>query len=364
MDFLGERVALLVRGNLDLSTGSELETILAAVARNGHHRVVLDLAECDFIDAAGFRVITTAAENLDRLGGELTIRSPSGVVRRLLDLVGPAVIYLFGPPEVATGPLGGLEPVHADGVAVRTAPGGSPSPQHSPVTVAAHNDVVDAALRLVVALACATVEGADGVSVSLRRQALLSTVAASDQTIREMDAGQYASGEGPCVDASIQGQSSHSGSLDTETRWPTFTPIARALGINAILSSPLLANDRPVGALNIYSRTVEAFATKSQHLASVFSAEASTILSEVCLDPVDNEISDRFGAALATRQVIALAQGVTMERDRLDENDAYTALRRFSANSGRPLRERAEDIVASVRWPAPEVSTGTEHRDG
>jgi len=85
-------------------------------------------------------------------------------------------------------------------------------------------DVVDGVLRLVVALARASVGGADGVSVSLRRHGRLATVAASDQTISDMDASQYATGEGPCVDASVNGRWFHAESLDSETRWPAFTP--------------------------------------------------------------------------------------------------------------------------------------------
>ena len=142
----------------------------------------------------------------------------------------------------------------------------------------ADHDVVDAALRLVVALARATVGGADGVSVSLRRHGRLATVAASNQTISDMDANQYATGEGPCVDASETGHWSHAESLGTEARWPAFTPRALALGINAILSSPLLRKDRPVGALNIYSRTGSAFSVKDRELAAVFASEASVML--------------------------------------------------------------------------------------
>lgn len=101
-------------------------------------------------------------------------------------------------------------------------------------------------------------------SISLRRHGPLATVAASDQTISERDFHQYATGEGPCVDASRQGRWFHVETLGSETRWPAFTPRARTLGINAILSSPLLAGGRPVGAPNIYSRAAVAFAPKDQ----------------------------------------------------------------------------------------------------
>src|SRR6185312_16538081 len=104
----------------------------------------------------------------------------------------------------------------------------------------------------------------------LFRYNALTTVASSDQTILDMDAEQYATGEGPCVDASVSGHWLHAESLDTETRWPSFTPRARGLGIEAILSLPLRTFEKPVGALNVYSRTANAFETKDQATAAAF----------------------------------------------------------------------------------------------
>ena len=46
-----------------------------------------------------------------------------------------------------------------------------------------NEDVLDAALRLVVALARVTVTGADGVSICLSRHGTLRTVAAGDTTV-------------------------------------------------------------------------------------------------------------------------------------------------------------------------------------
>jgi GAF domain-containing protein len=201
----------------------------------------------------------------------------------------------------------------------------------------------------------AAVGGADGVSVSLRRGAVLATVAASDQTISDMDANQYATGEGPCVDASVEGHHFLAPSLAEETRWPAFTPRARALGIKAILSSPLMVQDRPVGSLNIYSRGVDPFAPEGQRLASLFAAEASAVLTATVEDARPGEAADRLAESLRSRQVITLAQGVVMARDHVDEEHAYTILRRFSSNTGQPLRKRAEAIVSSTRWPPPPV---------
>jgi anti-anti-sigma factor len=361
--FSPARVVVVVRGEMEPSTAPELETVLTGLADRGRRSVVLDLAECDFVDAAGLRVIAQGAARLAWCGGTLSVRSPSGVVRRLLDLVGSAGLTLLeGPHADRAADLDLKSFVDTDRLAAAATslapdtaqPGGAPLPG------SVDNEAVDASLRLVVSLARALVGGADGSSVSLRRSARLATVAASDETVLAMDADQYATGQGPCIDASTVGQRFHTGSLDTETRWPAFAPKAQALGINAIVSSPLLVRDRPVGALNIYSRTADAFTSHDQDVAAMFAAETSIVLSGAELGPGSSSRLVWFAEALETRHVIALAQGVLMERDSIDQTDAYRALRRFSANTSRPLRERAEDIVASAHPPSAAAPPSSE----
>ena len=211
-----------------------------------------------------------------------------------------------------------------------------------------------------VALARAMVDGADGASVTLRRHGQLSTVAATDQTVLDMDSEQYAAKEGPCIDAAMTGHWFHAESLDAERRWPTFTPKARALGISAILSSPLLAHDVPVGALNIYSRTATAFAAHEQELAGVFATEASAILTEVGADVTDDQMASRVHRALRIREVIAEAQGVIMERQDVDENEAFDVLRRSSRLSGKPMRQGAREAGGFC----PSQPTGSRHGSG
>lgn len=315
--------------------------------------MVLDLGRTDFMGAAGLGVIATTASRLRSSGGGLTIRSPSALVVRMLDLTGLTQIVTLEEVGPAEGQLGPEQTAAVPGSPVVVEAAGQADRWRRVTAMPADLDVVDGALRLVVALAQVTVSGADGVSVSLRRHGRLSTVAASDQTVSDMDADQYATGEGPCVDASVEGRWFHAESLDQETRWPSFTPRARSLGISAILSSPLLAGERPVGALNIYSRTAVAFAPREQELASIFATEASLILRDAGVDISDEEWSGRFGEALQSRQVIAQAQGVVMERDGISEKEAYARLCTFSRRSDRPLREWAADVVGSTRREAP-----------
>jgi anti-anti-sigma factor len=364
LSFSTARAVVVVRGELDSSTAPELGAVLGGLADRGYRSVVLDLAECDLIDSAGLRVIAENAEQLALWGRSLSIRSPSGVVGRLFDLVGPAgVKMLEGSEDLPVAALDLRRSVDAGRLAATVADLAPATPRlGAPAPASVAHEEVDGALRLVVALARALVGGADGASVSLRRHDRLATVAASDETVLAMDADQYATGQGPCVDASTVGERFHTDSLVSETRWPAFIPQAQALGINAIVSSPLLVADRPVGALNIYSRTADAFSSQAQELAALFATEASTVLSDA--EAGSAARSAWFAAALETRQVIAVAQGVLMERDSVDRTAAYRSLRRFSSRTSRPLRERAEDIIASSHPPAGLPPTSSEHLCG
>jgi GAF domain-containing protein len=216
---------------------------------------------------------------------------------------------------------------------------------------------VDAALRLVTSLASETVEGADGVSVSLERHGRLQTVAATDDTILHMDHHQYETGEGPCVDAATKGRWFHSVALAEESRWPSFVPLAMGQGIASILSTPLVAADRPLGALNIYSRADHAFGSRQQELAALFAQQASGILADAGVDVSDQELAERISRALQSRQTIAHAQGVLMERDGIESDAASAVLIRAARAANKPLVEHAAEVVASARRRTPPPGT-------
>ncbi|HLF40818.1 MAG TPA: GAF and ANTAR domain-containing protein [Acidimicrobiia bacterium] len=219
----------------------------------------------------------------------------------------------------------------------------------------ANEEVLDAALRLVVALARVTVAGADGVSVCLSRRGTLTTVAASDATVTGMDRDQYATGEGPCVAAATEGHWFHVESLDDERRWPAFIPRARDRGINSILSTPLLTQTRPVGALNIYSLRARAFAAPELELSTMFATRASEFLVSAAMDVSMEDLSRQLQEALRGRDVIAQSRGILMERHHVAEDAANTMLRRSSRQSDTPLRRVAEDVMDSTQ-PAPGVA--------
>jgi AmiR/NasT family two-component response regulator len=62
----------------------------------------------------------------------------------------------------------------------------------------------------------------------------------------------------------------------------------------------------------------------------------------------DSERARRFREALRSRETIALATGVVMERYGLEEDAAFAALIRLSLRRGEPLRDEAEAMRRSA----------------
>ncbi|MEA3020353.1 MAG: hypothetical protein QOI47_1877, partial [Actinomycetota bacterium] len=210
------------------------------------------------------------------------------------------------------------------------------------------NRAVDAQLSLIVALADATVDGADGVSVTLRRSGRVSTVAASNDTVLRMDAHQYETGEGPCLSAASEGRAFHIESLSGESRWPAFVALALEQGIASILSTPLRAADETIGALNIYSNTERAFGSYQSELSEVLAAQASQFLTDAAAHPSDAEMAPRIAAALRSRLILAQAQGVLMARHRVSADEATNTLHRLARAAESSVLVHAAEVVAST----------------
>jgi len=318
------RSSLGIRGEVDIATAPTLRGLVQLLIDQGSTQIVLDLANVTFLDASGLGVLSAASARLVRMGGGLTLRSVPRNVQRTLEISGVAALIEIENVEHAVRPLGAEEPEHAGSGAERAEQSSAGLSRFG--ALPASNDTVDAALRLVVALASATVAGADGVSVSLHRHGQLMTAAASDDTVLQMDYDQYATGEGPCLSAAAEGHWFHAEALAHEPRWPQFVPRALDGGIASILSSPLMSGQRPIGALNIYSKAERAFGPPEQELAALFATHVAGILLDAGADIPDDETTSRIQEALRSRETIARAQGVLMERRHVSAEQAAALL--------------------------------------
>ena len=343
-----DQVILVVRGDVDVLAAPTLGAILGALVDQGHPHVVVDCTAVAFMDAAGLGVIAKSSARLAESGRVLTLRAVTPQTRRILDITGLSELIRLEASDPSVAVLG-AEQVSANRlVAVAGKRRPDLSADLARVGAKPNNATIDAALRLVTLLAGATVEGADGVSVTLERNGHLATVASTNETVRLMDDHQYETGEGPCLAAAAQGHWFHSESLAEEDRWPTFVPRAIEEGIASILSTPLMTAERAVGALNIYSNTDRAFGPRQQELAALFASQASGILVDGGADATDAKLGERILEGLHARQMIARAEGVLMVRDHLSAERATATLHRAARAADEPVLKHATEIVAST----------------
>ncbi|MDI1464129.1 STAS domain-containing protein [Catellatospora sp. KI3] len=79
-------VEVKVRGDLDSASAARIHDVLQEALALHPRQLVIDLAECEVIDAAGILLLLDAHRRALRDGGAVTLRSPSQRARRNLKL--------------------------------------------------------------------------------------------------------------------------------------------------------------------------------------------------------------------------------------------------------------------------------------
>lgn len=207
--------------------------------------------------------------------------------------------------------------------------------------------------QVIVSRALDVVDGAEHVSLTLRKRRTYSTLAATSDLATAVDRAQYDLGEGPCVDSSVTGDWFRSGDLLHDHRWPRWGPAAAELGVRSALSIRLLSQGEPFGALNFYAGDTGGFGDPEEvELAQLFTVHATSALVAARL------VAD-LETAMSSRHEIGVAQGILMGKYDLSLEVAFAALRRVSRHDNIKLRDVAREVIRTGRLPQPaEEPTG------
>jgi len=218
-------------------------------------------------------------------------------------------------------------------------------------------DSVDATLARVVELAVATVEGCDFAGIFLLEGDEVTTPVCTAPIVATVDSLQHRFGSGPCLDAVGQGVTFYAEDLDSDPRWPDFGSAAVTAGVRSVLAVPLAANDTR-GALNLYARYPAAFGVVDRGKGVILAALSSVALTGARSHEDEKRQTDSLRAALATREVIGLAQGILVERERVTPDQAFDILRRASQHLNHKLRDVAQELVDTGERPETTPPTG------
>ena len=202
-----------------------------------------------------------------------------------------------------------------------------------------------ARLESVVAIARRTVVNCDAAGISLIVEGQPTTSAVSDRLAVEIDLVQYQTGEGPCLAAMAGGHVIRIDILERDQRFSRFAPGALAMDINSVLSMPLSAGDRVVGALNLYSRRPNAFDGDSEQAAQPLADYAGEIIGTSALYAYALDMVDGLVESLENQAIIAQAIGILTTTEQQTSEEALERLRTLALTSGRSMRTVAGWVI-------------------
>lgn len=179
-------------------------------------------------------------------------------------------------------------------------------------------------------------DSADILTIAGRRR--FESLAPTSALPADLDAVQARYGEGPCVEAALDGEVVRSDDLEIETRWPEFTREAVGSGVRSVVSFRLYTRIDVVGALNVLATTANAFDDESVAIGEVLAAHAAIAI-------VADRRETQLRSALVRRDLIGQAKGMLMERFGVGADQAFTMLVTLSQQSNTPLAQVAERVV-------------------
>jgi GAF domain-containing protein len=206
------------------------------------------------------------------------------------------------------------------------------------------DETLETTLQRVASLACRTLEPCDLASVTMITDGRPSTPAHTDPEADELDRAQYRSRRGPCLEAYDVGQAVRR-TITDDGPWPEFAAEAERSGVRSVLAVPLVASDRPLGALNLYSRTAEGYSDADEETAVLFSEQAAVACANAEVYWRTYALTEHLRDALESRDVIGQAKGILMARRGCTPDTAFDTLRRVSQNRNIKLRQIAEQVV-------------------
>jgi hypothetical protein len=192
------------------------------------------------------------------------------------------------------------------------------------------------------------VDGCDHASLMLRRGGRTSTVAASDDTARQIDGFEQDLGEGPCLDAIDEDEPDQHicPDLTQGSKWPELARrIMEKTSVRGMAGFRLRQGGQRVGALNVFSDTAGALTEHSLDQAIMLTAFASVTLA--ALERGEEATTLRRG--LESNREIGKAIGLLMAMHDIDDDRAFEMLAKVSQEMNVKVAEVAAQVVAHHR---------------
>lgn len=213
-------------------------------------------------------------------------------------------------------------------------------------------DVIE--LLTMLADRCVTILGASAAGLMLAgADGSLRVIASSSEQMRLLELFELQNEQGPCLESFQSGEMVVHDDLSTAVhRWPKFAPEAMANGFRSVHALPLRLRGTVIGALNLFQADGAGFDDEAVHAARAFADIATIAILQYRATIASHELIDQLNTALNTRIVIEQAKGIVAERQQVDMEHAFAALRAHARNANLRLSDVAAAVVSGSLKPA------------
>ena len=161
-----------------------------------------------------------------------------------------------------------------------------------------------------------------------------------------VDAAQYLTEQGPCVEASPDSGPLRVDDVLDEGRWQDFAQAAAAVGVRSSLSIPLASADgERIGALNLYAGDVDAFRGNEERVAEMFGAHVQDVVRNADLSFMTRDLARGLPQRLDEHEKVNQAVGVLVGRRGFTPERARERMGFAARQAGIPLAAVADLVM-------------------
>jgi GAF domain-containing protein len=180
---------------------------------------------------------------------------------------------------------------------------------------------------------------------------------ASDQRAQTLEDNQEVFAAGPCMQAFTTGKPAAMHDATLERRWGEITLVFVEVQIRSALSVPVELGGGPIGTLDVYAAEPRGWDDSEVTALQTYAGVVASLLAAAAKAELKGTLADQLQTALDSRAVIERGKGALMEREHLDEQEAFTHLRRAARSSGRKLTEVAAEVAHGLPLPSGRTSS-------
>lgn len=182
----------------------------------------------------------------------------------------------------------------------------------------------------------------------------LEVIASTNERSSFVGLMQLKAGEGPCVEAFINGVTvSVQSPAEMQRRWPRFAAASAELGYAAVHSVPLRLRDVTLGSMNLFRETTGALnAEDATAVRALTDVATISILQQRTAEQADL-VRTQLQQALDSRVVIEQAKGFLAHTHQIDLDTAFMLLRSYARSHQTRLADTARDVTNRVISIAP-----------